>query len=143
MLNFNLLSISLFFENVASLVSLNFEITLVRSSYEHPIEQTKQTVKAKSRCQSQQRNANQRSQAIWASRASKEASQLFSQLASQPTNQLTNQPINQPTNLLTNQPTSQPASQPTNRRADLSCEQANVRGKQIINAKSSYLSKQS
>ena len=37
----------------------NFIITLVRGSHEHPIEQTKQTVKVKSSCQSQQRNANQ------------------------------------------------------------------------------------
>ena len=37
----------------------NFKITLVRGPHEYPIEQSKQTVKAKSSCQSQQRNANQ------------------------------------------------------------------------------------
>merc|ERR1711891_95113 len=37
----------------------NFKIILFRGSHEHPTEQTKQTVNAKSSCQSQQRNANQ------------------------------------------------------------------------------------
>ena len=48
------------------------------------------------------------SQAIWATRASKEANQPFSQLASQPTIKATNQSTNRPTNQSTNLPASQP-----------------------------------
>ena len=58
MLNVNLLKNSLFFQNVTSLGVAKFQHYL-RGSHEHPIEQTKQTVKVKSSYQSQQRNANQ------------------------------------------------------------------------------------
>ena len=74
-----------------------------------------------SRPTSEPRKPSQRSQAIWASRASKEVIQLLSQPASnQPTNQPTKQPTSQPTKQLTNQPpTNKPIRRPTNHGADL------------------------
>merc|ERR1711891_136611 len=64
----------------------SFKNILFRGSHEHPTEQTKQTVNAKSSCQSQQRNANQ-------SQARKHNIRKQSCRAKlQPTNQPTNQP---------------------------------------------------
>ena len=58
MLNVNLLRNSFFFQSVASLGLAKFQHYL-RGSHEHPIEETKQTVKEKSSYQTQQKNANQ------------------------------------------------------------------------------------
>ena len=60
-----------------------------------------------SRPTSEPSKPSKRIQAIWASRASKEAIQLLSLLASQSANQSTNELINRPTDQPTNQPTSQ------------------------------------
>ena len=90
----------------------------MRGSHEHLIEQTKQTVKAKSSCQRQQRNTNQSKaskyvrklggQAIWANELVKKSASE----ASQPSNQQSNQPTSQLT-------AEQLTNLPTNRGADL------------------------
>ena len=102
----------------------NFKITLVRGPHEYPIEQSKQTVKAKSSCQSQQRNANQskasahnmRKQSAYHQSEVKlsEQSERLSQPASPPASQPVSQPASQPASQPTNQPTNKPTNQPTN-----------------------------
>ena len=106
----------------------NFKITLVRGPHEYPIEQSKQTVKAKSSCQSQQRNANQskasahnmRKQSAYHQSEVKlsEQSERLSQPASPPASQPVSQPASQPASQPTNQPTNQQTNQPTNQLAN-------------------------
>ena len=90
------------------------QITKAKSSYQSSGEASTNHV---SKPTSEPSKSLKRSQAIWATRAGKEANQPFSWPTN--TNQQTSQPINQPTSRPTKQTTNQPPSQPTNRGADI------------------------
>ena len=111
----------------------NFKITLVRGPHEYPIEQSKQTVKAKSSCQSQQRNANQSKASAHNMRKQSAYHQSEVKLSEQ--SERLSQPASPPASQPVSQPASQPASQPTNQptKANRICKAS--KAKQIKQAR--------